>query len=423
MRLPSLLFIGVFAVLPALPAAEAPPVPAVPTPVVTDEATRAFLTTLAQSPQVRALIAGRQALRHREDAAGRLPDPMLGLGYARKRTPMETMPMYDVMLEQPLPRWGERDAARTLAGAATRLGEAEIAGEIAALAADVATALADLDGLAAQLYEAEAESARVTTLSTAIEARVATGDASVLDRLSLDTRRERLRLRVEDLRRQREDRAAEIRGRLGLPPTAALPVFTAPSPDAIDPAHTPATLAADARRQEALGEVQEARAMGRPETAIGLRAEREDGDDGNEDTIGVTVSISLPIARAAISASEDAAHARLRAAERQAEAARYRTTTAVDAARRALAQATRAEELARSLLTRAHQEHQAVTAALASGGADLSEVFMLHDHLAELRLAVIESQVLARQAQAGLWAHVIPVLPAAAATTATGATP
>lgn len=397
------------------------PAPAATTTI--DAGTTAFLNAVAQAPQVRALLARQQALRHAEGAAGRLPDPMLGLGYARKRTPMETMPMYDVMLEQPLPRWGERDAARAMAASATRMGEAEVAAEVAMLAGDLAMALADLDGLRARVGEGEAEGRRIAGLTSAIDARVASGDAGVLDRLAIDTRRERLRLRLDDLRRQLADREAEIRGHLALRGDAALPVFAAPSPDAIDPARTPAALDAEARRQEALAGLLEARAMGRPETAIGVRAEREDGDEGNEDTVGVTLSISLPVARGAIAAGEDAAHARLRAAERTAEAARWRTTTAVESAKRALAQAERAERLADALLTRAHQEHQTVAAALASGGADLTEALMLHDHLAELRLEVIEARTAARHAQAGLWLHVIPQMPTTPTTPSTGGTP
>lgn len=414
MRLPCLLLCAVtWGLSAAEPHQPTPPAPAAtpPATALADDATRTFLLTLAQAPQVRALLAQRQAARHLEGAAGRLPDPMLGLGYARKRTPMERMPMYEVMLEQPLPRWGERDAARAMAASATRMSEAEVASELAMLAGDIAMALAEVEGLRAQVSEGEAQERRINELARAIDARVASGDAGVLDRLLLETRRERLQLRIEDLRRTVADRIAEIRGRLALSADAALPVFAAPAPDAIDPARTPLALDAEARRLEALAGMQEARAMGRPETSVGLRAEREAADDGNEDTIGVTVSISLPIARGAIAASEDAAHARLRAAERMAEAARWRTTTAIDATRRAIAQAERADRLANTLLKRAEAEHQVVAAALASGGADLTQLLDLHDHLAELRLAVIEAQVQARQAQAGLWSYVIPELP------------
>jgi len=413
MRFPYLLLMVLACGAPAAEPAATP----TPTAPSTDSSavTRAFIQVLSQSPQVRALMANRQSLRHLEGAAGRLADPMLGLGYARKRTPMETMPMYEVMLEQALPRWGERDAARAMAASATRLSDAEIAGEVAMLAGDMAMALADLDGLRAQVLEGEAEELRISALSRALDARVASGDAGVLDRLALDTRRERLALRLDDVRRALADRTAEIRGRLALTPAAPLPEFTAPTPEQIDPQRTPFTLDAEARRLEAVAALQEARAMGRPESTVGVRAERETADDGNEDTIGVTLSISLPIARGAIAAGEDAAHARLLAAERLAEAARWRTTTAVAAARRAIAQAERADRLASVLLTRAHAEQQAVTAALASGGAALTAVLDLHDQLAELRLAVIDARVQARQAQAGLWAHVIPVLPGSGA--------
>lgn len=415
MRIPCLLLVSFFvAVTAEATSAEPVPPPAtVPaaTPAGATDAEHTFLQILAQAPRVRALIAQRQAMRHLEGAAGRLADPMLGLGYARKRTPMETMPMYEVMLEQPLPRWGERDAARARAASATRMSEAEIVAELSMLASDVAMALAEIDGLRAQVSEGEAEEQRIAALSRAIDAGVASGDAGALDRLAIDTRRERLRLRLDDQRRLMADRAAEIRGRLALPPEATLPAFAAPAPETIDPAHTHLILDAEARRLEALAELQEARAMGRPETALGLRAGREVADDGNEDTIGVTISISLPVARGAIAANEDAAHARLRAAEQLTEAARWRTTTAIAATRRAITQAERADRLASGLLERAQAEQQTLTAALASAGGDITAVLDLHDRLAELRLAVIDARVQARQAQAGLWVHVIPVLP------------
>jgi outer membrane protein, heavy metal efflux system len=400
MRLPCL----VLMVWCALPAAD-------PAPAAHEDSSTAFLTALARAPQVRALLERQQALRYLEGAAGRLPDPQLSLGYARKRTATDNWPMYDLTLEQPFPRWGERDAAHALAASATRLSEADVASEVAALAGDLASAVAEIDGLHARLAEGDVEQRRIAALAASIDARVASGDAGVLERLGIDTRRERLQLRLDDLRRTLADREADIRGRLALSPDAPLPPFAAPQPEAIDPAHTPAALDAEAKRLEALAALQEARALGHPETAVGVRVEREAADGGNEDTVGLTVSISLPIARGAIAAGEDAAHARLRAAERTTEAARWRTTTAVERARRAWAQADRAAQVADGLLTRAAAEQQTLVAALGSGGVNITALLDLHDRLAELRLEVIDARVAARQAQAELWSHVIPDLP------------
>ncbi len=410
MRIPCLVLLSILSVAAAEPDAVLVAAPAA-APAIAD-ASAAFLAALAQAPQVRALIARQQAQHYLETSAGRLPDPMLNLGFARKRMPMETRPMYDLSLEQPLPRWGERDAARSLAASATRQSEADIAALIGQLASDVASALAECDGLTARLHEGEAEELRIAALGRAIDAKVASGDAGALQRLGIETRRERLHLRLEDVRRALADRLAEVRGRLALTPTAALPPFAAPQPDAIDPARSPLALAAEADRLSALAMMQEARSQGRPATAIGVRAEHEVGDAGNEDTIGVTVSISLPIARAAIAANEDAAHARVRAAEQAAEAARWRTQTAVANVQRAVAQAARADQLAGGLLARAEAEQQTLTAGLGSGGAELAALLDLYDRLAELRLDVIDARVAAQMAQAGLWAHTIPALPA-----------
>ncbi len=375
-----------------------------------------FLAALAVAPQVRALIERRQSARHLEDAAGRLPDPMLSLGYARKRSPGEQWPMYDVQLEQPFPRWGERDAARAYATSQTRLSDAQVAAEVAQLAGDLAHELAAIAGDRARLAEGEVEERRIGALGRAIAARVASGDAGVTERLGLDTRRERLLLRLDDLRRIIADRESTMRGRLGIAADVDLPPFVAPLPDAIDPRHTPAMADAEAQRQEALAGFQQARAQRHPETAIGLRAEREAAGAGDEDTIGVTVSISLPLARAALTANEEAAQARVRAAYRLAEAARWRAVAAVDSARRAVILAERAARLANGLLVRAEAEQQTLTNALGSGegGGGLAAAFDLFDRLAELRLDAISAPVAAQQAQAALWTQVIPRLPTAA---------
>ena len=376
-----------------------------------DDDRRIFLAALAQAPQVRALIERRHSARHLEDAAGRLPDPMLSLGYAHKRMSPEHWPMYDVALEQPLPRWGERDAARAMAASQTRLSDAQIAGEVALLAGDLAQALAEIDGARARLVEGEAEERRIDALARAIDARVVSGAAGVTERLGIETRRERLGLRLAEVRRSIADQEAGIRGRLGLADTVALPPLVVPTPESVDPARTPQMIEAEAHRQEALAALQAARAQRHPETAIGIRAEREAIDAGNEDTVGLTVSISLPLAGGALEANEEAAQARVRAADRQADAARWRTRVAVESAQRALSLAQRASQLAHGLLARSEAEQSAMTAALASGGGDLGAVLDVLDHLAELRLEVIASQVAARQAQAALWAQVIPELP------------
>ncbi len=74
-----------------------------------------FVQTLSKAPAVHALRLRYAAAQRAEDGAGRLADPMIGLGYARLRMPMENHPIYEAMVEQSLPRWGERDASRALA--------------------------------------------------------------------------------------------------------------------------------------------------------------------------------------------------------------------------------------------------------------------------------------------------------------------
>lgn len=154
------------------------PVPA-PVAQATPAAQTAFLRSLAQSPAVQAAQERILASRRVAGAAGRLPDPMLTAGYARKTTSMERWPMYDAMLEQALPRWGERDAMRAKASAETAMSEAELQEALGETAAEVAAMLAEADAARAKLALVEGQIARATSLQATIAARVAAGTAAI----------------------------------------------------------------------------------------------------------------------------------------------------------------------------------------------------------------------------------------------------
>src|SRR5690606_24726758 len=109
--------------------------------------------------------------------------------------------------------------------------------------------------------------------------RLAVGAPGVrlADRLTLQTRVSGLRLELEEERRTAEDARETARGRLGLPPGAPLPAFAAPEISEIVAGDDPGSALAAARRDEAEGSGNLARARANPQTAVGLRFERERG--------------------------------------------------------------------------------------------------------------------------------------------------
>jgi outer membrane protein TolC len=370
-----------------------------------------FVQILSRAPTLRAMRLRYAASQRAEAGAGRLPDPMIGLGYARLRMPMENRPIYEAMIEQPLPRWGERDAARAMAVADSAMASAALHIDIGMLAGQIAMLLAELDGLQARMDEGQFEFKRIRALSDTISARVGQGSATVLDRLAVDTRLESLQVRIADWERQMADKSAEIRAWLAIPATQDLPTFTAPVPATLNVEQTPKIRQALAERDMALAALQAVQSMRRPMMAVGVRGMLEETDDGNERTIGATLSISLPVAHEAIRADIDAALTRVHAAEQLIEAARLQSQAAVNVAKRAVEQAQRITTLATTLIARADAEQQALITAAAGAGVSIAAILDVSDRLAELRIDLIDATVSANLARAELWPHVVMDMP------------
>lgn len=397
----------IVASLSALTAAE-PPVAATPAPApaaqVAPAAQTAFLRSLAQSPAVQAAQERILASRRAAGAAGRLPDPMLTAGYARKSTSMERWPMYDAMLEQPLPRWGERDAMRAKASAETAMSEAELQDALGETAAEVAAMLAEADAARAKLALVEGQIARATSLQATIAARVAAGTAAIAEQLGVKSRLAALTVERDTMQRMVTDAEQEVRGRLGMPPTALLPPFTAPDRATVTLERVPGVLAAQAKTADADAMFREARASRYPETSIGLRYEREQQPGDPMDTVGLQFSVSLPVWQGASNDLEEAAYARRRAARREAAGWQFRAQSLLGRAERAATVATTARTAAQETKARLDAEYDAmIRAAATQNGANLISVLDVLDRLSEAERMVIDAEAAARQANASLW--------------------
>ncbi len=272
-----------------------------------------FAAAIAAAPGVSAARTRAAAMHMTRHAAGVLPDPRLRLEAGPMRTSEADSWTYGAGIEQPLPRWGERDADRARAIAGIPAAEAEVAVILGDTAAMVAGALAEADaaGRTADLQAASRE--RLQALVPVFAARSASGGSS-RDSLRLSDRIEALGLAETDARRRAEDARSEARARLGLAEDAALTTVNYPTiGDDHEP--SPAERQAVARVGEARADLDRARSRSHPETAVGLRWERDEaGELGRSDKFVLGFDLSLPVWRGAYDAEVESAQARERSA-------------------------------------------------------------------------------------------------------------
>lgn len=376
-----------------------------------------FLTALAQSPRVAAARARLSAARRGGEAAGVLPDPKIGvdIGRASPRSGSAS-PMYGAFLEQPLPRWGERDAARLNATAATRMGEADLSETIGEEAARVASALSEAQAWRATIILRHEAELRIQVLKDIVHGQLASGAAPVGAAVALDTRAQELALQISDAERQVADADAEVRGRLGMASTDPLPSVAYPQLNGIDVAVTPLGLRATAAQAAAAAEERGAEARGNPETSVGVGWERERaGMPDQDDRVRLSFTMSLPLYRAAYEASADAARARARAATHEVNGSRWMTRSQIERATRAQVQAERARKVAGALAERTRTEMDAITQQvgipqqMASGS--LVQVMDLLDRITAAQQQMIDAELTNALAMADLWRLAPPILP------------
>ena len=369
-----------------------------------------LIEAVRQAPAVEAALQRSEAALLRAGVAARWANPELEGMLADKETPEDRMPMWAVSLKQPLPKYGERSAARARAQAAQAMAEAEadlLAGETARTAAE-AIAAYESAGQRMALLTRQLEQTERTR--TAVEARLGTGQGRVSEELALQSRATGLRLALAQEQRRRDDADSELRQQLGLRPDDPRPTFEAPEPDQIQADAAPAQRLVEAQQAEARAMMNMARAEGRPMTSVGVSFEREEVELGNEDTIGVVFMTELPWNSHRYGRAEErAAKAELAGSTAEADALRRRIETDVGQARRLIRLAGETRASVEETQKRVEQEYDAlINAAGASGMADGSSVLMLLellDRSTELAMQSIEAETDARMAQAGLWRY------------------
>jgi cobalt-zinc-cadmium efflux system outer membrane protein len=153
-----------------------------------------------------------------------------------------------------------------------------------------------------------------------------------------------------------------------------------------------------------------ARASAKPSTAVGLRFERERGNMGNEDRVGVAFSSEIPWrSRTYAKAELRAAESERNAANAEGSGARFRITSALSRVERAERLADTARRIASETRARLDAQYDALVRAAGAGSAGgESTVLMaveIFEQAATAELKVIEADTAARVARAELWRY------------------
>jgi outer membrane protein TolC len=377
----------------------------------------ALLDAVAAAPALSAASQRINAGRARIDAAGRLPDPEIEGMVSRADMIDGNADMWELNLRQPLPKRGERAADRDRAHAVVAMLEADYAMVAGDLAADVAMAVAEIDGAHRRIAVLDAQLRRLQAVLESVEVRIAAGGGRIADRLTLQSRLAAMQLMIEQERRMADDAAADARGLLGLAPDAPLPDFAAPATDEIRADEAATLRLAEARIAEANAMRRMARAGGRPMTAVGVRLEREQTAMGNNDTVGLAFMSEIPWR------SRRYARAEVRAAEAERDAARADGTSARHRISSTLLRVDRAErlaDLARRLAaeTRARLDTEFMTflqiagssgsvgpSAMGGGESAVLQAVEILEKTSDTELQVIQAETAARTTRAELWRY------------------
>lgn len=365
-------------------------------PLTPETATRLALENNPRLAAARAIIAEAEA---RASGLGRLPNPELETEIAagtRDRGRIE------IGISQTFPRTARLRLERRVAAESIALARREIAAAEIATIARVRTALVDLAATEASLTLAERQATLAREQASSSRAQADAGQLSELDASHAKLVARERELALAEPRAARRAAASALATELGrtpseLPPTAldlALPL-TPPVP--LPLAARPDLALAEAALAAGDAEIALARTHGREDWRAGIFVEGEqDRDDFNtrqrEAKLGLRFSVPLPVRNVAAPAVAEKQAARRRLTlERDALLASARDELDLAAADLAARHRT-ARSLADELLPAVRAHLAAVETARARGEAELSQVYLARERLAEIERAELAAR-------------------------------
>jgi outer membrane protein TolC len=369
-----------------------------------------LLSAVLRAPSVQALRVKVDAAKARLGSAGRLPDPTLEAMGSRKRMPMENRSMFDFTLQQPLPKAGERAADQDRVRATVEMAEADFAMMAGEMAMDVSMSVAMSEAARQRADLLGKQITRTEQVLATIDARLASGQGRVTDRLALQSQLASMRLMVEKERQMAADAASEARSRLGVAQEVALPEFSAPLAAGLSADAAASSLAAMARVHEASAMARMARASAKPMTSVGLRFSRETTDMGNENTVGLAFMTELPFrGRRYARADERAAERDASASRIDADAVRHRVAAAVSRTERAQRFALSALQSSEETRARLDAEYDTILRSAGVGGmggeSTVLMLIMIVEKQTDLLIRVVDAEAAAKTAAAELWRY------------------
>ncbi len=371
------------------------------------------------NPALRAAWHEYRAAVRQMPAARKLPEPTIT--YSFHALPVETRvgPMqHQLGVSQAIPWPARLGAAANVAAAETLIRRRKLEALQAQVRRDIRRPWADLAMLDRARELLRQEDDLLASVEEIIRARLSVGQASyeVLTRVGL--RRIELREREQTLADQEVSRRAHVRAVADLEPGAPLPAASFEEIPAELP--SPAELAAGleshpdvvtalAKIRRAQAGVEAAEADRMPDFGIGISwtvvgsARMAGVADSGTDALMLTASARIPFWFDAYEANEDAARARVQAAEaglesvrRQAEATLVELTSAHREAAR------RASLYERELIPGAESALESTLGAFAADRATFTDVLEVEQQLLRYRLGVAEARRAAIVATADL---------------------
>lgn len=360
-------------------------------PLTPESATRLALANNPRLAAARAVVAEAEA---RASALGRLPNPELETEFAagsRERGRLE------IGLVQTFPRTARLRLERRVAAESIALARREIAAAETDTVARVRAALVDLAAADAGVALAERQSALAREQAAAWDAQAKAGQLSALDAAQASLVARERELASDEPRSARLAAAAALAADLGLDVESLPPVkfdlaLPATPPAPVAPGERPDVALAEAALLAGDADIALANSHGRENWTLGVFVEGEqDRDDlgarERETKLGLRFSIPLPVRNvsAPYVAEKQAARRRL-SLERDALLASARNELAVASAY-LVARHRAARSLSTDLLPAVRDHLAAVEAARARGEAELSQVFLARERLADLERA------------------------------------
>lgn len=373
-----------------------------------------FLSQLMHAPEMQATEHRLYAAHARIDSSAQFPDPQIASMISNVALPSgrENL-MWEVGIQQPLPQAGARSADRARAEARLDLADLQRAALLGKLATFTTQKLVEIQATEARISLLKDQQERTRQLLDSLDAQVATANAGIAARLSLQSRIDALELELAHNAQAGEDALSAVQNRLALQSIDSLREPVNSPLDSVRPEESPSYQIALKRSSEANARMRMARADAHPRSAIGFRFSREQEAMGNKDTVGIAFSTDLPWrAQGYAKAETRAARAEVHAYESDAQAENDSIQTLLARVKRAEAFAVTTERLTQSTLKRLESEYQALLTALSTGDANnenrVVSLLMLLDVLdrkTDMHMQAINARALADQAHAELWTH------------------